>query len=57
LRKNTRVRLTRRLDDPSIYLHTLRSRSFANLTDRAVCPALEAALTEMFPNPSKYERV
>jgi len=56
LPRGTRVRLARRVDDPSIYLRTLRSRTFVNLTDRAVCPALAAALTEMFPNPSKYER-
>ena len=51
-----RVRLTRRVEDSSIYLRTFHNRTFANLTDRAICPALEAALTEMFPNPSTYER-
>jgi len=56
LPRGMRVRLARQVNDPSIYLRTLRSRSFANLTDRAVCPALEAALTKMFPTPSKYER-
>jgi len=56
LPRGMRVRLTRRVDDPVIYLRTLQNRTFANLTDRAVCPALEAALTEMFPNPSTYER-
>jgi len=56
LPRGTRVRLTRQVEDPAIYLCTLQSRTFANLTDHAVCPALEAALTEIFPKPSKYER-
>jgi len=56
LPRGMRVRLTRRVEDPSIYLRTFRNRTFANLTDRAVCPALEVALNKMFPNPSTYER-
>jgi len=55
LPRGMRVRLTRRVDDPNIYLRTLQSRAFANLTDRAVCPALEAALSTIFPKPSRFE--
>ena len=55
LPRGMRVRLTRRVDDPCVYLKTLQNRTFANLTDRAVCPALETALSTIFPKPSRFE--
>lgn len=56
LPRRLRIRLDRQIDDPAGLRRRLGRASYLNLTDRAVGPALEQALGELFPKPSRFEK-
>jgi hypothetical protein len=56
LPRRFRLRLDRQIEDESQLLRVLRRAHYVNLTDRAVGDTLERVLTEIFPNPSRFEK-
>ena len=56
LPRRLRVRLDRQIDEPAGLRRRLGRASYLNLTDRAVGPALEQALSQLFPKPSRFEK-
>ena len=54
--RGLRVRLSHRTTDTDRLRRKLSRARYLNLTDKAICPTLEAVLFETFPKPSRFER-